>query len=106
MLAQPNSSAVLGASMSRGLVYGLLLTHIPDSDFLVTRGSDEHAAASIPRQTLNNIGVLESQGSLACADVPHLDREIARGGGEDIFGRRVEENVSDLPGGVSVCYRW
>jgi hypothetical protein len=41
--------------------------------------------------------VLESQGCLASANVPQLDGEVARGGGEDVFGRGVEQNLSDFP---------
>ena len=33
---------------------------------------------------------------LAGLNVPELDREIARGGGEDVLGGGVEEDLSDL----------
>ena len=44
----------------------------------------------------------ECQRRLAGLDVPELDGEVARGGGEDVFGGRVEENLSYFPGWASV----
>ena len=35
--------------------------------------------------------------ALAGRNVPDLDGEIARGRGEDVFGRGVEEDLSDFP---------
>jgi hypothetical protein len=84
------------------LVNGLLLSNIPHSNLLISRGGGEHTAAGVPCQTLDDIVVLESKGRLAGADVPELDGEVTRGGGEDIFGRGVEENLSNLSGRVLV----
>lgn len=77
MLAQPNGSAVLGATMACSLLDRLLLTNIPNSNLLVARGGDEHSTASVPRETLHNVGVLKSQGRLAGAYIPNLDGEVA-----------------------------
>lgn len=37
--------------------------------------------------------------ALASADVPKLDREVARGRSEDVFGGGVEQDLSDF----SIC---
>lgn len=96
MLAHPDSSAVLGTAMASSLVDRLLLTNIPNSNLFVARGGHEHSTASVPRETLHNVAVLESQRRLASANIPNLDCEVARGGGEDILGSRVEEDLSDF----------
>ena len=97
MLAHPDGPAVLGTGVARRFVHGLLLTDVPDPDLLVSRSGGEHVAAGVPGQALHNIGVLERQGRLARANVPELDGEVARRGSEDVFGRGVEENLSNLP---------
>jgi hypothetical protein len=96
VLSQPDSARVLGTAVTGSLVNGLLLSNIPHSNLLISRGGGEHATASVPCQTLDDIVVLESKGRLASADVPELDGEVTRGGGEDVFGRGVEENLSNL----------
>ncbi|KAI6772375.1 hypothetical protein HG530_003333 [Fusarium avenaceum] len=96
VLSQPDSARVLGTAVTGSLVNGLLLSDIPHSNLLISRGGGEHATASVPCQTLDDIVVLESKGRLASADVPELDGEVTRGGGEDVFGRGVEENLSNL----------
>lgn len=40
--------------------------------------------------------MLELKWRLSGANVPQLDGEIARGGGEDILSRRVEKDLADL----------
>lgn len=40
--------------------------------------------------------MLERQDRLAGANVPQLDREVARSRGKDVFGRGVEEDLSDF----------
>lgn len=96
MLAHPDGSAVLCAGVAGSLVYGLLLAHIPDANLLVAGGRSEQVAGGVPGQALDNVAVLEGQVRLAGANVPQLDRVVARGGGEDVFGRRVEEDLSDF----------
>lgn len=47
--------------------------------------------------------MLEGQRGLAGFDVPELNGVIAGGGGEDVFGGGVEENLSDFPtAGISL----
>lgn len=41
--------------------------------------------------------MLQLQWRLSGADVPELDGEVARGGGEDVLSRRIEEDLTDLP---------
>lgn len=83
--------------MSRGLVNGLFLAHIPNSNLLVSRGRDEHATARIPRQALDDVGVLKGEGRLAGGDVPELDGEVSGGGSKDILSGGVEEDLPDFP---------
>lgn len=40
--------------------------------------------------------MLESKRRLTGANVPEFDREVARCRGENIFGRRIEKDLSDL----------
>ena len=82
--------------MARALVDGLLLSDIPHTNLLISRGGGEHAAAGVPCQTLDDIVVLEGKRRLAGVDIPKLDGEVARGRGENVFGRGVEENLSNL----------
>ena len=96
MLSQPDCATVLGTTMARALVDGLLLSDIPHTNLLISRGGGEHAAAGVPCQTLDDIVVLEGKRRLAGVDIPKLDGEVARGRGENVFGRGVEENLSNL----------
>jgi len=97
VLTHPHGSTVLGALVTGVLVDGRLLAHIPHAQLLVSGCSDQHITACAPRQTLNDIGVLEGQVGLASANIPQLDGEVAGGGGENVFGGGVEEDMSDLP---------
>jgi hypothetical protein len=45
--------------------------------------------------------MFQGEWRLAGTDVPELDREVAGGRGEDVLGGGVEENLSDLPAGLS-----
>lgn len=96
MLAQPNDTAVLGARVAREIVDGGLLADIPDANALVARRRDEQRAAGVPRQALDDIGLLEGESGLARGDVPELDGQIAGGGRQDVLGGGVEEDLSDL----------
>lgn len=49
VLAHPDGPAVLCSSVSRYLVGGLLLPHVPEPDLLVAAGGDHHTAVSGPR---------------------------------------------------------
>lgn len=40
--------------------------------------------------------MLEDVGRLTSSDIPDFDGEVARRGGEDVLGRRVEEDLSNL----------
>lgn len=86
VLAHPDGPAVLGARVPGGFVNRLLLTYVPDPDLLVARSRHEHAPAGIPGETLDNVIVFESVRGLAGGDVPELDGEVARSGGEDVLG--------------------
>ena len=41
--------------------------------------------------------MLEGQGRLTGANIPQLDGEVTRGGGEDVLSGRVEEDLPDFP---------
>lgn len=94
VLAHPHGAAVLGSLMAGVLVHWRLLAHIPDTELLVSRGRDHQGAIGAPRKALYDVGVLERQDRLAGANVPQLDREVARSRGKNVFRRGVEE---DLP---------
>lgn len=100
MLAHPDSSAVLGARVARGLVDRLLGAHIPHADLLVARCRDQHGAAGVPRQTLDDVVVLQGVGRRAGGDVPEFDCEVAGCGRENVFRSGVELDLTDL----SICY--
>ena len=80
MLAHPHGPAVLGASVARVLADGL----------------GEERAARVPAEALHDVAVAEDLVRLAGLDVPELDGEVARGGGEDVLGGGVEVDLSDL----------
>jgi len=98
MLSHPHNTAVFRTLMARVLVHRLLLTHVPDTELLVSRGSSQESAIGTPRKALYYIWMLEGEIRLAGADIPELDREVAGCGGEDILGGGVEENLANLPG--------
>jgi hypothetical protein len=98
MLSHPHNTAVFRTLMAWVLVHRLLLTHVPHTELLVSRGSSQESAIGTPGKALYNIGMLEGEIRLAGADIPELDREVAGCGCEDILGGGVEENLSNLPG--------
>lgn len=96
MLAHPHSPAILCALVARMLADRPFLAHVPHPELLVARGSGEQGTGRVPGQTLHDIVVAEHLVRLAGLDVPELDREIARGGGEDVLGGGVEDDLSDF----------
>lgn len=104
MLSQPDSATVLGTAVARALVDGLLLSDIPHTNLLISRSGGEHASTGVPCQTLDDIVVLERKRRLAGVYIPELDGEVARGGGENVFGRGVEKNLSNLSCRVLVSW--
>lgn len=96
MLAHPHGPAILGASVARVLADGLLLAHVPHPQLLVARRGGEERAARVPAEALHDVAVAEDLVRLAGLDVPELDGEVARGGGEDVLGGGVEVDLSDL----------
>lgn len=87
--------------MTGALVGRALLSHIPHTQFLVTRGGDEHGSACIPRETLDNVRVLESERGGAGVNIPQLDGQVARCGGQDVIGRRIKEYLANFSGVTS-----
>lgn len=96
MFTKPYSATVLGALVTLVFVDCGLLAHIPHAQLLVARGGDKHGAVGAPRQRLHNVGVLDGDGGLAGLDIPELDRQVAGGRGENVFGGGVEEDMADL----------
>lgn len=93
----PNSAAVLGAWVTGDFLRRLLLAYIPHAQLLVSARGHEQRTVGVPRQRLYNVVVLEGEVCDTGLDIPQLDGVVARGGGEDVLGSRVEEDMADFP---------
>ena len=73
-----------------------LLAYVPYSQLFVSAGSGEQRSSGIPRERLHNIIVFESEASRPNLYIPEFNSVVARGASKDVFGRGIEEDVSDL----------
>lgn len=96
MLTHPNGARALCALVAGSYVRGLLLTNIPYAQLLVSGGGHQEVAAGVPGKRLHDVVVLQLQWCLSGANVPELDGKVARSGGEDVLGRGVEKDLTDL----------
>jgi hypothetical protein len=97
VLAHPHGPTILGARVAGVVVNGLFLSDVPHPNLLVAGGAHEHRALGVPREALHDIADAQLVGGLARRNVPELDGEVARGGGEDVFGGGVEEDLAYFP---------
>lgn len=98
MFAEPDRSAVLGPFVSRTLMSGPLLTNIPHAKLLVPGRCGQHGSIGIPRQALHDVGMFEGVDGRPRRNIPEPDGKIAGGGGEDVLGGGVEQDLSDFSG--------
>lgn len=96
VFTHPHGSTILCTGVAGSFVHMLFLAHIPDTDLLVARSCGKQVTGSIPGQALDNVAVRQCEGRLASGDVPQLDRVVTGSGGKDVFGRRVEEDLSNF----------
>ena len=98
MLAHPDGPAVLGARVAGMFADGPLLAHVPHADLLVARRRRQQRTRGVPGQALHDVVVAQGVVGLAGRDVPELDGEVSRRGGDDVFGGGVKEDLSDFSG--------
>lgn len=96
-LTKPDSTAVLGSRVSGSFMCWALLTNIPNTELLVSRGGNQQGTVGAPRLRLHNVANIQGQFWRTRLNIPNLHSIIARGRCQHVFRRGVEEHVADLP---------